>query len=206
MTTSTPRAREVVPADVVSPRPDRVPATTEASAAAAVPGHRIIDVLRIALGLVFLWAFVDKLFGLGYSTAGARSWLNGGSPTNGFLGHVEVGPTQSMFRSMAGNGLVDWLFMLALLGVGVALLTGVVLRLTAVVGSILMVLMWAAEWPLARFTSAGDPSGSTNPFIDYHLIYALGMIAVAVFGIASTWGLGHWWSQRKVVADHKFLL
>ena len=37
--------------------------------------------LRIVLGFTFLWAFVDKLFGLGYATPSERSWINGGSPT-----------------------------------------------------------------------------------------------------------------------------
>jgi thiosulfate dehydrogenase [quinone] large subunit len=36
--------------------------------------------IRLALGWVFLWAFLDKLFGLGHETAPAKSWLSGGSP------------------------------------------------------------------------------------------------------------------------------
>ena len=180
-----------VPAPVATPR-------TSFSQAA-------ISILRIGLGFIFLWPFLDKAFGLGYSTPSAKAWIHGGSPTNGFLGHVEVGPLQSTFRSIAGNGFIDALFMLTLLGVGVALLLGVVLRFAAVSGTILLVLMWAAEWPLARSTSAGDATGSTNPFVDYHLIFALGLIAVAVFGTASAWGLGKWWCSRPVVAAHSFL-
>ena len=165
----------------------------------------VISLFRIGLGFIFLWPFLDKAFGLGYSTPSAKAWIHGGSPTNGFLGHVEVGPLQSTFRSIAGNGLIDALFMLTLLGVGVALLLGVVLRFAAVSGTILLVLMWAAEWPLARFSSTGDPTGSTNPFIDYHLIFALGLITVAAYGTASAWGLGKWWCSRPVVVDHSFL-
>ena len=166
---------------------------------------KALAVLRISTGFVFLWAFLDKTFGLGYATPAAKAWIHGGSPTNGFLGHVEVGPLQSTFRSIAGNGFIDALFMLTLLGVGVALLLGVVLRFAAVSGTILLVLMWAAEWPLARFTSTGEATGSTNPFLDYHLIFALALIAVAVFGTASAWGLGKWWCSRPTVAAHSFL-
>ena len=36
--------------------------------------------LRIALGWVFLWAFLDKLFGLGFATAAENAWINGGCP------------------------------------------------------------------------------------------------------------------------------
>ncbi len=41
--------------------------------------------LRLALGFEFLWAFLDKTFGLGYSTPSTQASINGGSPTKGFL-------------------------------------------------------------------------------------------------------------------------
>ncbi|SDP38262.1 thiosulfate dehydrogenase [quinone] large subunit [Nakamurella panacisegetis] len=167
--------------------------------------HWSVELLRFGLGWVFLWAFADKAFGWGYSTQSSQGWVRGGSPTRGFLSHVEVGPWQSGFRSMAGNGWADWLFMIGLLGIGVALITGVLLRVAAVAGSILLVLMWVAEWPMARFTSTGTASGSTNPFLDYHLIFAVGLIVVATLGVGSAWGLGRWWSRRPVVQQYRIL-
>ena len=167
--------------------------------------HRSVDVLRIGLGFIFLWPFLDKLFGLGYSSPGSRAWINGGSPTNGFLGHVQVGPFQSIFRSFAGASWADWLFMLALLGIGVALLAGVMLRIAAVAGSLLLVLMWAAEWPMARFTSVGDPTSSTNPLLDDHLIFAAALFVIAAVGTASSWGLGKWWASRPLVEKYPVL-
>src|SRR6476620_930587 len=74
--------------------------------------HVSIAALRIATGFVFLWAFLDKTFGLGYSTPDARAWINGGSPTNGFLSHVDYGPFKGFFNAIAGNPIADWLFML----------------------------------------------------------------------------------------------
>jgi thiosulfate dehydrogenase (quinone) large subunit len=41
--------------------------------------------LRLSLGWVFLWAFLDKTFGLGYATESRDAWIDGGSPTFGFL-------------------------------------------------------------------------------------------------------------------------
>lgn len=168
-------------------------------------GSIAILVLRLALGWTFLWPFLDKTFGLEFSTASSKSWINGGSPTNGFLGHVQVGPLQSVFRGIAGNVVIDWLFMLCLLGVGVALLLGVVLRIAAVSGSLLLILMWAAEWPMSQSSSAGVATGSTNPFLDYHLIYAIGLVVVAALGSASVGGLGKWWCSRPVVAAHPIM-
>ncbi|MFD7659099.1 hypothetical protein ACFV4N_34405, partial [Actinosynnema sp. NPDC059797] len=49
-------------------------------------GVLALAVLRVATGLVFLWAFLDKAFGFGYATKAANAWVDGGSPTRGFLG------------------------------------------------------------------------------------------------------------------------
>ncbi len=156
-------------------------------------GGRWMAVTRIALGLTFLWAFFDKLFGLGYSTPSARSWVSGGSPTKGFLSNVEVGPLTDFFQGLAGKPVVDWLFMIGLLGIGLAFTLGIAMWVSAISGAVMMMMMWAAEWPLARLTITGDPSGSTNPIIDYHLIYALAMITLAILGAGRVWGLARQW-------------
>ena len=78
------------------------------------------------------------------------AWINGGSPTKGFLSRVAVGPFESTFHAWAGAGWADWLFMIGLLAIGVALIVGVGLRIAAVSGSLLMLAMWAAEWPLGK--------------------------------------------------------
>jgi thiosulfate dehydrogenase [quinone] large subunit len=181
------------------------PASSPAPVSARPAAFHWLAVLRIAVGLIFVWAFVDKLFGLGYATPAAKSWLSGGSPTKGFLGNVEVGPFQSMFHGWAGAPWADWLFMLALLGIGVAVTLGVALRLSAIAGTILMVLMWAAEWPLSTTTAAGKPSGSSNPLIDYHIVFALVLIVAALFGAGVTWGLGRQWERLAIVRNNPWL-
>ena len=167
---------------------------------------RFLAVLRVAIGLVFLWAFIDKTFGLGYATPSAKAWINGGSPTKGFLSGVEVGPLESTFHSWAGTAWADWVFMAGLLGIGLALVLGVALRIAAVSGTGMMLLMWAAEWPLAQHTAAGAPSMSTNPIIDYHLIYALVLIAAALTYAGNTWGLGKLWARLPLVQRNHWLL
>ncbi|MFE7232375.1 hypothetical protein ACFY3J_30825 [Streptomyces sp. NPDC001231] len=161
--------------------------------------------LRILTGFVFLWAFLDKVFGFGYATASGKGWIDGGSPTKGFLSSVSVGPMESTFHSWAGQTWADWLFMLGLLAIGVAVMTGVALRPAAVAGTAMMALMWIAEWPPARHLSNGAPSMSTNPFADYHLIYAVALVAVAAAGAGTTWGLGRPWARLPIVRDHTWL-
>lgn len=157
-------------------------------------GGIAIAALRIGLGFVFLWAFLDKTFGFGYATPSAKSWINGGSPTNGFLKGVEVGPLQSFFNTIAGTWWANILFMGGLLAIGLALILGVGLRLAAGAASLMMAMMWAAEWPLAQFTSTGAANGSSNPLTDYHVIYALAAIVLAVIGAGNYFGFGRWWA------------
>ncbi len=166
-------------------------------------GGVAIAALRLSLGFVFLWAFLDKTFGLNYSTSSERAWINGGSPTKGFLASVDFGPFQSFFNTIAGAWWANLLFMAGLFAIGVALILGVGLRLAAVGAVLMMAMMWAAEWPLARFTSTGDPTGSTNPLTDYHWIYALAAVVLAVIGAGRFFGLGNWWA--KVTGDHAWL-
>ncbi|MET7423719.1 hypothetical protein [Dactylosporangium sp. NPDC005555] len=158
-----------------------------------------LAVLRIGTGFVFLWAFLDKTFGLGYSTPSAKAWINGGSPTKGFLSSVDVGPLQSAFHAMAGTWWANWLFMLGMLGVGVALLAGVGMRIAAASGALIMAMMWLAEWPVGA-------TGSTNPFADYHLIYALVLVVLAAAYAGHTWGLGRLWAKLPFVQRNRWLI
>jgi thiosulfate dehydrogenase [quinone] large subunit len=96
--------------------------------------------------------------------------------------------------------------MVGLLGIGIALILGIGLRISAVTGTLMMLMMWAAEWPLAKFTSAGEPSMSVNPIVDYHIIYALALIALAVTYAGHTLGLGKLWARLPFVHRHRWLI
>jgi len=122
----------------------------------------ILFKLRIALSFIFLWAFIDKLFGLGFATTKAQAWMNGGSPATGFLAHGVKGPFASLFHSLANFPGIDFLFMGALLFIGGTLLLNKYLKWGAWAGVCLLVLMW-----LALLFPAN------NPLIDEHIIYAL---------------------------------
>ena len=128
-------------------------------------------VLRLAMGLIFLWAFVDKLLGLGFATKSENAWINGGSPTSGFLLNATRGPLEVLFKGLAGIAIVDWLFMLGLLGVGLTVTFNKYLKWGALAGSVMLLLMYLAVFPPAN-----------NPFIDDHLIYILVLVVLAFKG------------------------
>ncbi|MEI5098350.1 DoxX family membrane protein [Streptomyces sp. PmtG] len=161
--------------------------------------------LRLLMGAVFLWAFLDKTFGFGYATASGKGWIDGGSPTKGFLSDVAAGPMEPTFHAWAGDAWADWLFMAGLLGIGLALVAGVGLRLAAAAGTAMMILMWMAAWPPAKHLSDGSPSLSTHPFVEYHVIYAVALIALALASAGDTLGAGGRWARLPFVRDHSWL-
>jgi thiosulfate dehydrogenase (quinone) large subunit len=150
--------------------------------------------LRLALGWTFLWAFLDKMFGLGHETADKAAWINGGHPTEGFLTFAATGPFQGIYNDIAGAAWADWLFMLGLLGIGLALILGIGMRIAAATGATLLVLMWTAVLP-----------PDNNPFMDDHLIYAAVLVLLALVGAGNTLGLGKAWAKLPIVHDNGWL-
>lgn len=150
--------------------------------------RRFLAGLRIVLGFTFFWPFLDKLFGLGYRTDAAKGWLDGGKPAQGFMKGAE-GPFGSFFNNIAGPW-ADWLFMIGLLGIGVAVLAGAGLKIAAWSGALLLALMYLAEFPL------GTTGTYTNPLFDSHWIEALGLAVIAATYAGDTWGIGKWWGRK----------
>ena len=158
------------------------------------PVDYVWAVARISLGWVFLWAFLDKLFGFGIATPAAKAWVNGGSPTTGFLKGTGENALGGFFSSLAGQAWVDWVFMIGLAGIGIALILGAGLRIAAAAGIVMLMLMWAAELPLAN-----------NPFMDDHVVYSIVLIGLAMANAGDTLGIGRWWSQTEIVQKYPVL-
>jgi len=166
--------------------------------------RQALGALRIVFGLTFLWAFFDKLLALGYATGlaqdgstdrfGPAAWIHGGSPTLGFLKFGADGPFKGFYNSIAGDGWADWLFMLGLLGIGVALTFGVTMRIATAAGALLYLMMWSVVLPPAN-----------NPVLDDHVI---GLVAMVVLGLTlagDTWGLGARWARTNLVRRYPAL-
>lgn len=162
-------------------------------------GLYALALTRISLGLVFLWAFFDKLLGLGFATCRdattsavsvgcEKAWISGGAPTEGFLKFGTQGPFADFYQSLAGKSWVDWLFMIGLLGIGIGLTFGIAMKLSAWSGAIMLLLMWtAALWP------------ANNPVIDDHIVYALALIAIYYLDGQQKLGLRDWWQKQEIV-------
>ena len=166
---------------------------------------KALAALRIAFGVTFLWAFFDKLLALGFATGrnpetdvvdrfGDAAWINGGSPTEGFLKFGADGPFKDFYNSIAGAAWADWLFMLGLLGIGLALTLGIGMRFAAAAGALLYVLMWTVVLP-----------PDNNPVLDDHLLGAISLVVLALAHAGDTWGLGRPWSRTELVRKNPVL-
>lgn len=144
--------------------------------------------LRLLLGWILLWAFLDKLLGLGYATASGNSWVNGGSPTTGYLKFAAAGPLSGFYNDLAGNGAVDALFMLALLAIGTAMILGVGTRIAGYGGALLMLMLWTTRLP-----------PENNPIVDEHIVYLVLFLAITFVKPGQWLGLGKWWANTKLV-------
>jgi len=151
-------------------------------------------VLRILLGWLFLWAFLDKMFGLGYATGSGKGWIDGGSPTEGYLNYGVSGIFEDLFKDIAGNAMVDVVFMLALLALGIALILGIGMRLAFYGGSVLLLMLWASNLP-----------PENNPIIDEHIIFIASLFCLERVHAGEHLGLGKWWSGTKLVERFPFL-
>ena len=167
------------------PRPT-APAVTEPTTQKAA--RYVWAGVRLALGWTFLWAFLDKTFGFGFATLEKNAWINGGHPTQGFLKNAATGPFKDFYNNIAGTAWADWLFMIGLAGIGIALLLGIGMRIAAAAGSLLYVMMWTVVLP-----------PENNPFMDEHLIFAGVLVGLALVAAGDTVGLGKAWAKLPLV-------
>jgi thiosulfate dehydrogenase (quinone) large subunit len=163
-----------------------------------------LGALRLVVGWTFLWAFFDKLFALGFSTGrdetgavdrfGDAAWINGGSPTEGFLKFGADGPFAGFYHAIAGATLTNWAFMFGLLAIGVSMSLGVFRILGTLAGVVMYLMMWTVVLP-----------PENNPLIDDHILGAAAVLVLGLLGASRYLGLGSWWERQAVVQEYRIL-
>lgn len=151
-------------------------------------GGCCLAAIRITLGFMMVWAFLDKLLGLGMLTTPEAAVINGGSPTEYYLSELVSGVFAGFFHTMAGNAVVDLLLMAGLLLIGIGLMLGIASRLSTIGMCVMMVLMYMLSVP-----------PSDNPLVDYHIVYILAMLAVYFLGGFDRWSLNGRWKSLSMV-------
>jgi thiosulfate dehydrogenase (quinone) large subunit len=149
-----------------------------------------VALLRVTVGVIFVWAGLDKVTNGGV----AGSWSASGFlkfATNGSLGWPFVigtpdptkvyNPTHDFWVSLAGNAtamtVVNNLVVSGEICIGVALLLGFVTRFASVMGALMMAFFFLAGWSFS------------NGIVEEHATYAVVLLALAGMGAGNYFGL-----------------
>jgi thiosulfate dehydrogenase [quinone] large subunit len=146
-----------------------------------------IAILRIGVGIIFLWAGLEKVMAPeAFSAAGFLQFGTGGSLGWPFIsGEVAEGtvfnPTQAFWVGLAANDtamsvinvLVPW----GQIGIGIGLILGLLTRFSAAMGALMMLFFFIAAWDFEFGV------------VNQHLTYALVTAFIGLIGAGNYYGL-----------------
>jgi thiosulfate dehydrogenase (quinone) large subunit len=150
--------------------------------------HQIgIALLRVAVGVIFLWAGLEKIFAPEpFSAAGFLEFGTGGSLGWPFVtGAVAEGtvfnPTHDFWAGLATNetamSVINVLVPFGQIGIGVGLILGLLTRFSAAMGTLMMLFFFLAAWDF-QFG-----------IVNQHLTYALVTAFLGLVGAGNYLGL-----------------
>ena len=147
-----------------------------------------VGIGRIVIGVIFLWAGLEKAIGAGLGVWNADGFLEFG--TVGSLGWPFVtgevaegtifNPTHDFWAGLVGTAASDviaYLVPLGQIGIGVSLILGLFTRFGAAMGTLMMLFFFVAAWDF-QFG-----------IVNQHLTYAVVTFGLAVIGAGNYYGL-----------------
>ncbi len=100
--------------------------------------HVSMLVLRVGVGILYLWAGLDKLI---------AQYAGEGWSATGYLLNASYGPLAGFFGNFANNSLVDGLVMWGLTLIGISLILGAAVRWGAVAGIAITLFFYLTQLP-----------------------------------------------------------
>ncbi|HEY7106415.1 MAG TPA: hypothetical protein VH986_08440 [Acidimicrobiia bacterium] len=173
-------------------------------------GADMAAALRIGLGLLYLWAFIAQGFGVVYTNSTTNAdgtvsygwhfdqdsdagWITSGfehSPTGPYVDKTH-GPLSWIPKNLP-TGLDDFGWIFAIGGLGLALTFGFCMRIAAIGGFLLNILIWFSSFP-----------PSSNPIIDgEHMAFAFSLLLLMFLHADCRWGIGRWWRRHTPALLH----
>ncbi len=163
-----------------------------------------IAVLRIGVGIIFLWAGLEKVFAPEpWSAAGFLQFATGGSLGWPFVaGEIAEGtifnPTQGIWTGLATNegamAIVNFLVPYGQIGIGVGLVLGLLTRFSAAMGTVMMLFFFLAAWDFEFGV------------VNQHLTYALVTGFLGLIGAGNYLGLDRSLGEAVPPAVRRWLL
>lgn len=135
--------------------------------------------LRITLGWIFFYAGITKVVDPTWSAAG---YLQSAKTFAGFY---------QWLASPANIGLLNFVNEWGLTLLGVSLILGIAVRLSSILGSVLMLLYY---FPILQFPYP-DPH---SYIVDEHIIYATALLALGSLKAGKVWGLENWYANLPI--------
>jgi len=147
----------------------------------------VLFYLRMTMAWTFLYAASHQVFVPSFSVVG-------------FLQHTKTfHDVFVVFTTPTMAPVTTFLVEYGHLLIGLSLLFGFMVRVSAVFGVMLMIIYWFAhmEWPFIENTN--------NFIVDYHLVYAGVLVYLIVKRAGHVFGLDGWAEKLPVVQNHPSL-
>jgi thiosulfate dehydrogenase [quinone] large subunit len=142
---------------------------------------------RLAMAWTFLYAASHQIFDPNWSVAA-------------FLSHTKTfHDVYAGFTTPAWASTITALVGYGHLLIGLSLLIGLMVRISASFGILLMVIYWTAHMDFPYIESAN------NFILDYHLVYAGVLVYLIVKQAGHVWGLDGWAADLHWLQQHPLL-
>jgi thiosulfate dehydrogenase [quinone] large subunit len=150
-------------------------------------GRSLTFYFRIAMGWTFLYAASHQVFDPNFTVVG----FLGSTKTFHDLFAIFTTPTMAPITTF----LVEWGHLL----IGMSLVLGLMVRVSAGFGIMLMLVYWMAhmDWPFIE--------NRNNFILDYHLVYAGVLVTLIAVRAGHVWGLDGWLEKQPFIAQHPAL-
>lgn len=144
-------------------------------------------VFRLAMAWTFLYAASTQVLNPHWSVAD-------------FLSTTETfHDVYGVFAGARLAGIVGFLVAWGHLAIGLSLAVGLMVRVSATIGGVLMLLYWTAYM---NFPYVG---GAENFIVDFHLVYAIILFYLAAVGAGQVFGLDPFAERSAIVQKHRAL-
>lgn len=147
----------------------------------------LILYFRLTMAWTFLYAASHQVFVPSFSVVG-------------FLSHTKTfHEFFSVFTTSTMAPITTFMVEYGHLLIGLSLLTGFMVRISASFGVLLMGIYWMAhmDWPFIE--------NHNNFIVDYHLVYAGVLVYLIVKRAGHVWGLDAWVENLALVKSHPIL-
>lgn len=147
-------------------------------------GRSLLVYFRLAMAWTFLYAASHQVFDPNFTIVG-------------FLSHTKtLHDLFAIFTTPTMAPVTTFLVEYGHLLIGLSLLFGLMVRVSAAFGVLLMLIYWMAhmDWPYIE--------DKTNFILDYHLVYAGVLVYLIVYRAGHVLGLDAWAEKLSVIKEH----